>query len=161
MHYFLFSRKGAAIACIILFHCCLPENNLNFRQNCNNANSPASGGCHLHFKVFTCLSKHLPFHPRFCLTKHINEQGTVNAVFSASQIEIWETAFQNCSHTYPIDKDMPLTFWLMWPSLFLFLWWFFSTELLLLRYRTVPSVIWQNISDLWNNSIAWNNFRPW
>ena len=109
MHYFLFSRKGAAIACIILFHCCLPENTLNFRQNCNNANSPASGGCHLHFKVFTCLSKHLPFHPRFCLTKHINEQGTVNAVFSASQIEIWETAFQNCSHTYPIDKERHAT----------------------------------------------------
>ena len=34
MHYFLFSRKGTAIAFLILFHCCLPENNLNFRQNC-------------------------------------------------------------------------------------------------------------------------------
>ena len=28
----------------------------------NNANSPASGRCHLHFKVFTYLSKQLPFH---------------------------------------------------------------------------------------------------
>ena len=37
----------------------------------------------------------------------------INAVSFASQIEIWETAFQNCSHTYPIDKDMLLTFWLM------------------------------------------------
>ena len=26
--------KGAAIAFIILFHCCLPDSNLNFRQNC-------------------------------------------------------------------------------------------------------------------------------
>ena len=31
-------------------------------------------------------------------------------VFYARQIEIWETAFQNCSHTDPIDKDIPLTF---------------------------------------------------
>ena len=30
----LFSLKGAAIVFIILFHCCLPENNFNFRQNC-------------------------------------------------------------------------------------------------------------------------------
>ena len=30
MHYFLFSRKRTAIFIIILFHCCLPEKNLNF-----------------------------------------------------------------------------------------------------------------------------------
>ena len=34
MQFFLFSRKGTAIAFVILFHCCLAENNLNFRQNC-------------------------------------------------------------------------------------------------------------------------------
>ena len=67
----------------------------------NNANSQASGGCLPHFKVFTF--KPLPFHPHFCLTKHIDEQWIVNAVFYASQIEILETAFQNCSHTNPID----------------------------------------------------------
>ena len=51
---------------------------------------------------------------------------SMNAVFFASKIEIWETAFENCSHTYPIDKDMSfidiLTY--MWLSLFLFLWLF-------------------------------------
>ena len=34
VHYFLFSRKGTAIVFSILFHCCLPENNLSFRQVC-------------------------------------------------------------------------------------------------------------------------------
>ena len=33
MDYFLFSWKGMKPAFIILFHFCLPENNLNFRQN--------------------------------------------------------------------------------------------------------------------------------
>ena len=54
----------------------------------------------------------------------------MNTVFFASQIEIWETAFQKFSHTYPIDKEMSLTFWLMWFSLFLFLWLFFSNDIL-------------------------------
>ena len=34
VHYFLFSRKGSAVTFLILFHCCLPENNLSFRQVC-------------------------------------------------------------------------------------------------------------------------------
>ena len=46
----------------------------------------------------------------------------------AIQIEILETAFQHCSHTYSIGKDMPLTFCLMWVSLFLFLWLFFPLK---------------------------------
>ena len=109
----------------------------------NNANSTASGRCHPHFKIFTRMSKQLPFHPHFCFTKHINEWWRVNAVSFASKIEIWETAFRSISHTCPIDEDMPLTFWLVWLSLFLFLWLFFSTELLLFRYRTVSSATWQ------------------
>ena len=116
----------------------LPYQNLIY---CNNANSPASGGCHPHFKVFTRLSKQLPFHSHFCPIRHINEWSIVNAFFT-SQVEIWETAFQNSSHTYSIDKDMPLTFWLMWLSLFLFLWLFFPLKFQW-RYRKVLSVIWQ------------------
>ena len=69
----------------------------------------------------------------------------VNAAFFTSQIR--ETAFQNDSHTYTIDKDMPLTFWLMWLSLFLFLWLFFSLKFHL-RYRKVLSVIWQIFYEL-------------
>ena len=38
----------------------------------NNANSQASGGCNPHFKS-SPLIKPLPFHPHFCLTKHIDE----------------------------------------------------------------------------------------
>ena len=37
----------------------------------NNGNSPALVGCHPHFKVFTRLSKQLPFHLHFY--KYINE----------------------------------------------------------------------------------------
>ena len=58
----------------------------------------------------------------------MSNEWIVNAVFFASQIEIWETAFQNCSHTYPIDKDMSLKFWLIWLSLFLFQWLFFPLK---------------------------------
>ena len=49
----------------------------------------------------------------FSIYKHVNNARSPTfkfSVFFASQIEIWETAFQNCSHTYPIDKDMSLTF---------------------------------------------------
>ena len=94
-----------------------------------------------------CQNSYL-FHLHFCLTKHINEWWIVNAVFFESQLEIWETAFQNCSHTYPIDKDRPLTFWLKWLSLFLFLWLLFITGIPLLRYCTVPSAIWQIFYEL-------------
>ena len=93
-----------------------------------NANSLTSGGRHPHFKGFTRLSKQLPFLLHFYLTKHINEKWIVNTVFFANQIEIWDTVFQKCSHTYPIDKDMSLTFWLMWLSLFVFLWLFFPLK---------------------------------
>ena len=34
----------------------------------------------------------------------------MNDVSFASQSEIWETAFQNFSQTYPTGKDMSLTF---------------------------------------------------
>ena len=62
----------------------------------------------------------------------------VNDVFFASQIEIWETAFHNCSHIYKIDKDMPLTLWLVWLLPFLFLWLFFSTEILFFASNRNP-----------------------
>ena len=67
---------------------------------------------------------------------------SMNAVFFASQIEIWEAAFENCSHTYPIDKDMSfidiLTYMTFTISFSLIV---FATKILLLRYRTVPSAI--------------------
>ena len=63
---------------------------------------------------------------------------SMNAVFFASQIEIWETAFKKCSHTYPVDKDMSfidiLTYMTSTISFSLIV---FATEILLLRYRTV------------------------
>ena len=62
----------------------------------------------------------------------------VNDVFFASQIEIWETAFHNWSHIYKIDKDMPLTLWLVWLLPFLFLWLFFSTEILFFASNRNP-----------------------
>ena len=65
---------------------------------------------------------------------------SMNAVFFASQIEIWETAFEKCSHTYPVDKDMSfidiLTYMTSTISFSLIV---FATEILLLRYRTVLS----------------------
>ena len=53
----------------------LKINNLNIKpiKDSNNANSPTSGESHPHFKVFIHLSKQLPFHLHFCLTKHINK----------------------------------------------------------------------------------------
>ena len=46
---------------------CASHNCCSVRNS--NANSPASGGCHLHPKGITLLSKELTFHPHFCLTK--------------------------------------------------------------------------------------------
>ena len=67
---------------------------------------------------------------------------SMNAVFFASQIEIWETAFENCNHTYPIDKDMSfidiLTYMTFTIPFSLIV---FATKILLLRYRTVPRAI--------------------
>ena len=87
-----------------------------------------------------CQNSYL-FHPHSCLTKHINEWWIVNTVFFASQLEIWETVFQNCSHTYPIDKDMLLTFWHSFSLIV-----FFFTGIPLLR--SVPSAIWQIFYEL-------------
>ena len=125
-----------------------------------NANSLTSGGRHPHFKGFTRLSKQLPFLLDFYLTKHINEKWIVNTVFFANQIEIWDTVFQKCSHTYPIDKDMSLTFWLMWLSLFLFLWLFFHWNSLVKVSHSakcnMTNILWVFvISNLWNHSKAW------
>ena len=50
-----------------------PQPKCHFSPVFNNANSPASGGSHPHFKVFTRVSKQLLFHLHSCLTKDINE----------------------------------------------------------------------------------------
>ena len=88
----------------------------------------------------------------------------MNAAFFASQIETWKTAFQNCSHTYPIDKDMSLIFWLIWISQFLFLFFFHWNSLVKVSHSAACNMtnILQAfiISDLWNNSKAWDNFQP-
>ena len=65
---------------------------------------------------------------------------SMNAVFFASQIEIWETAFENCSHTYPIDKDMSFIDILTYMTVTIsFSQIVFATQIILLRYRTVLS----------------------
>ena len=103
----------------------------------NNANSPTSSGCH-HPPVKT-----VTFFT--CIYQTYQWVMIVNTVFFASQIEIWETAFHDCNHIYPIDKDMPLTFWLVWLSLFLFLWLFFPLKF---------SFLWVTITFLSQKSVA-------
>ena len=61
----------------------------------SNANSPASGGCHPHFKAFTRLLKQFPFRPHFWLTKHSR---------------VWHIKPHLPKHS--IDKDKTSTFWL-------------------------------------------------
>ena len=113
-----------------------------------------------------CQNSYL-FYPHYCLTKHINDSWIVNAVFFASQIEIWETAFQNCSQTYQIAKGIPLTFWLMWLSLFFFsligfFHWISRVKVLhsaecnmtnILRAFTIGDL--QNYSKTWDTSLKY------
>ena len=88
--------------------------------------SPAFWSLHPPFKTVT-------FSPAFLPYQTYQWVMIVNSVFFASQIETWETAFHNCSHIYPTDKNMPSTFWLVWLSLFLFLWLFFRLKFSFLR----------------------------
>ena len=82
----------------------------------------------------------------------------VNAAFFTSQIR--ETAFQNDSHTYTIDKDMPLTFWLYVTFTISFSLLVFSTEIPLKVSESAECNMTDIlrafiISDLWNYSKAW------
>ena len=125
------------------------------------------GGCHLPdvLKSSPACQNSYPFTCIFALPNiSMNELWIVNDVFFASQIEIWETVFQNCSYTYPIDKDIPLTFWLICDfHYFFFCDGFFQWKNYLVSEGITHSakchmtnILWAFIiSNLWNNSKAW------
>ena len=98
------------------------QNCLQYEHINNDTNSPALGKCHPYFKVFSRLSKQLPFHLQLPFLPYQTHQWVMNSkcCFLCKSNRNLKTGFQCCSHTYPIHKDMPLTFWFMWVSLFLF-----------------------------------------
>ena len=137
-----------------------------FSQDCrtnSNANSPASGGCHPHFKFFTCLSKQLRFHLHFWVIKHIPECWMVNILFFAHQIEKFRKLHSKIAATpkHSINKDIT-TIWLMWLSLFLFLCFSIKILWLIYKYWVIAQCRAQNekyfrwvnfiICNLWNDS---------
>ena len=93
-------------------------NYLQYEHINNDTNSPALGKCHPYFKVFSRLSKQLPFHLQVPFLPYQTHQWVMNSkcCFLCKSNRNLKTAFQCCSHTYPIHKDMPLTFWFMWVS---------------------------------------------
>ena len=125
-------------------------------SNINNANSPTSGRCPPHFKIFTPV-KTVAFSPAFL--PYQTYQWVINSecFLYKSNWNLGNCLPKHGSHTYPIDKNMPLTFWLMWLSLFLFLWLFFPLKFHW-RYWKVLSVIWQMFNELSakHEKQAWN-----